>query len=183
MLEPTITAQWQALVKEAEENSHLLLGDELESYLVFLLVRFTNKPEMARSVLALDFLQSVQAQGMQQKNKLRDVGDKCLLFAGLFPGRAQRRRINISYYVDMGQSAYGILSAISQQTLANLYQKLEKSFVQLMDILHTLREFSQHLTLLQAEELWHDTNSQHALATFRRYTQGMPIRVFAKGKH
>ena len=82
VLHPTATAQWHALVNEAESLRHIQLGEELESYLVFLLMRFTEKPEMAHSVLAMDFLDSVKAAGAERRDKLQDVGDKCLLFAG-----------------------------------------------------------------------------------------------------
>ena len=85
ILQPTETAQWHTLVKEAENNSHLMLGEELESYLVFLLVRFTAKPEIAKSVLGLDFLHCAQVTGYQKHDELREVGDKCLLIAGLSP--------------------------------------------------------------------------------------------------
>ena len=37
LLQPTTTAQWQSLVKDAESSSNLRLNNELESYLVFLL--------------------------------------------------------------------------------------------------------------------------------------------------
>jgi len=179
ILQPTATAQWQALVKEAEKSSHMLLHEDLESYLVFLLVRFTGKPEMAKSVLALEFLHGAQAVGQQQQEELRDVGDKCLLTAGLFPGRAIRKRVRISYFVQLGQNAYAALAVNSKQTLAELYKALEEGFVSLMDVLHVVRELSDDansLTLLQAEELWQDTASQHALSVLRRGSQGTPIR-------
>src|SRR6185312_5855189 len=101
ILQPTATADWQTLIKEAEVASHHPLGEDLESYLVFLLIRFMKKAEMANSVLALEFLHSLELAGRVQADQLRDVGDKCLLFAGLFPGRAERRRVRISYFVEM----------------------------------------------------------------------------------
>ncbi len=82
---PTDTAQWYALVNEAEVALNDLLGEEVESYLVFLLMRFSAKPEIARSVLAIDFLESEQAAKSQRYQRLRDVGDKSLLLSGLFP--------------------------------------------------------------------------------------------------
>lgn len=179
ILQPTITAQWHALVKEAENNSHLALGEELESYLVFLLVRFTAKPEIAKSVLGLDFLRTSHALGQQKQYELREVADKCLLIAGLFPGRAQRRRVRISYFVELGQSAYTVLATLSKQKLAELYQSLGEGFVPLMDTLHGVRELTNEeagLTPLQAEELWSDTASPHALAVLRRYTRAMSLK-------
>lgn len=179
ILQPTAAAQWQTLVKEAESSSHLLLSEDLESYLVFLLIRFTNKPEVAKSVLALEFLQSAETTGEKQRDGLREVGDKCLLFAGLFPGRAQRRRVRISYFVQLGQNAYATLANYCQQNLAELYKALGQDFVSLMDVLHVVRELSSEaepLTPLQAEELWQDTASPHALSVLRRSTKAIPVR-------
>lgn len=178
ILQTTITAQWQSLIKEAEDSSHLILGEELESYLVFLLARFTGKPEIAKSVLALDFLQSAELRGQLQQNELRDVGDKCLLIAGLFPGRAQKKRVKISYFVRIGQSAYSVLASLSKFKTAELYKTLGEHFVPLMDVLHVVRELTgpmSGLTVIEAQELWDDTASEHALAVLRRYTKAMPI--------
>ena len=40
ILEPTSVAQWQALVREAQSECNCNLDETLESYLVFLLMRF-----------------------------------------------------------------------------------------------------------------------------------------------
>ena len=53
VLHPTSTAQWHSLVCEAESASNIYLDEELQSYLVFLLMRFLDKPAMAAKVLAL----------------------------------------------------------------------------------------------------------------------------------
>ena len=180
ILEPTATAQWQSLVKEAENSSKLLLNEELESYLVFLLIRFTEQTDLAKSVLALEFLENSRALSQKQKNELRDVGDKCLLISGLFPGRAQRRRVKISYFVDLGQDAYGLLSLHCKQELATLFRALGEGFVSLMDILHVVREIScesERLTPLQADELWQDTASPHALSVLKSYTKAIPVNI------
>lgn len=189
ILQPTVIADWQALVKEAEDASHYSLSEDLESYLVFLLMRFMGKPEIAKSVLALDFLHSLEQVGQQKKVlQLHEVGDKCLLFAGLFPGRAEQRHVRISYFVELGQSAYAELATLNKQKLAELYLALEEGFVMLMDVLHVIREFAGEqtgLTPLQAEELWCDTGSVHALTVLRRTTTAMLLQreICIKGMH
>ena len=105
-LQPTSTAHWHKLVCDAEQRADRQLGEEVQSYLVFLLQRFLGKPEIAGQVLALDYLKSLYSSGRQQMEKLRDVGDSCLLHAGFFPMRARRRLVNASYYVDLGIGAY-----------------------------------------------------------------------------
>jgi hypothetical protein len=175
ILQPTAAAEWQSLVQEAEKRGNFTLSEDLESYLTFLLMRFTQKPEMAKSVLALEFLNGLEETGYQRMEKLRDVGDKCLLVSGLFPGRAEKRRVRISYFVELGQNAYATLGQ-SQQKYARLYVLLQESFIVLMDTLHVIRGLSggdQCLTPLQAQELWVDTASPHARAILKKYSEEM----------
>jgi hypothetical protein len=64
---------------------------------------------LANSVLALDFLNSLQEMGKVRSLHLQVLGDKCLLLAGLFPDFALRKQLNPHYFIDMGQLAYGSL--------------------------------------------------------------------------
>ena len=139
ILQPTSLAQWHALVNEAEANCALELGEEVESYLVFLLMRFAGKPDVAASIMALEFLEGMHANGQVRSERLRDVGDKCLLFAGLFPGVAERRRLQDSYFIDLGQNAYYLLSVLSPHQLAALYQHLSEKFLPMREVLKAMR--------------------------------------------
>ncbi len=161
---PTSMAQWHALINEATVGAHIRLNEDLESYLVFLLMRFTAKPDMAGSVLAIDFLSAFTDKAFDKPGQLQEVGDKCLLLAGLFPGRAERKHVRISYFIHLGQSAYSSLSSVSQQSLAILFSDLSDAFVPLTDVLLTARSLNADcgLTPLQAEELYADTQSQAA---------------------
>lgn len=177
---PTATAQWHALIHEAEHTCQTSLGEELQSYLVFLLMRYVSASEFATSILALDYLNSFEMHGRLRQEQLRDVGDKCLLYSGLFPGQAERRRVRISYYVTVGKSAYAMLAHSLAGIKAKVFQDLSYQFVLLMDILQATRELDSALPTLQplqAIELWNDTGSQRALTTLSRYTQGTPVHT------
>jgi len=100
----TSTTQWQTLVTEASKICQISLSEDIESYLVFLLMRFTGSPQIAQNLMALEFLHSTNKYGTQRSQALRDVGDQCLLYSGLFPGQARRRRVRVSYYVNIGKS-------------------------------------------------------------------------------
>lgn len=56
ILHPTDISQWHALVNEAQAATRLILNEATESYLVFLLMRFTQNPKLIESIVALDFL-------------------------------------------------------------------------------------------------------------------------------
>ena len=78
--------QWQTLVAEASQACRPPLTEEIESYLVFLLMRFTDSPQIAHKLMAMEFLQGLTQFGTLRSQILRDVGDQCLLYSGLFPG-------------------------------------------------------------------------------------------------
>ncbi len=182
VIQPTTTAQWHALVSDAEYAAGYSLGEELESYLVFLLMRYTRKPQMLSRVMALDYLKQTHGSRAERGQKLKDVGDHCLLFSGLFPKHAEKRMIKVSYFVKLGRSAY-------QQVFENLnsrdslYSHLSNDFVTLMDILQTMRDLQHdethttHLSAIHAFDLWHDTGSQHAYKTIKSMTSdGNPTK-------
>jgi hypothetical protein len=182
MLHPTTTAQWQALIQDAEQACHTPLGEELQSYLVFLLMQH-NSGEWIDHIMALKYLNALETQGRFREEQLREVGDECLLFSGLFPAHAERRRVRISYYVNLGISAYGVLSRSLAGVRAKVYKKLSQKFVALMDVLQATRELEGNLPLLQplqAMELWNDTDSAHAFATLQHYTPALPVKVIAQ---
>ncbi len=175
---PLLTAQWNKLVLEAEEAIHIHLDEDLESYLVFLLMRFHSRPEIAKSVMALEYLEGLQASGQMRREQMRSVGDQCLLYSGLFPQRARRSRVTIGYYVDLGRSAYRNLAEDEQSALAETFTKLASHFVPLMDTLQALRSFGMESSLLDplaAAELWQESGSRYARAALESVTGKEPV--------
>jgi hypothetical protein len=161
---------WQEVIKEAEQACAVKLKQDLEGYLVSLLVRYTNQPDIVKQVLATAFLEALQLEKYQRTASLQCVGDQCLLFAGLFPHSAQRRRVKISYFVELGQAAYSHLSGSDN----DLYNSLAAQFVLLMDILQSIRQTSDLLPL-EAYELWSEVKSQRALRILQSYTKAIPF--------
>lgn len=147
ILHPTDISQWHALVNEAQSSTRLILNENTESYLVFLLMRFSQGPKLIESVVALDFLESMRKPRKLQVELLRDVGDKSLLFCGLFPGIAEQRNVSLSYFSDMGQAAYLTVGELQESQTADLYFQLSAQFVTLQHILRAMRgeylQFSQ----------------------------------------
>lgn len=174
LLEPTDTTQWLKLVRDAEQEYGERLHEDMESYLVFMLMRHSQNTSLARAALALDYLQTRDLSGAALDDRLRDIGDQCLILSGLFPRRAAKRNVRVSYYVDMGRSAYHYLSNHLGEATSELYLQLAEAFVTLMDILQTIREFNTPvLQPIQSLELWSDTGSK---ACYRRVANtGLPL--------
>src|SRR2546430_6955889 len=101
---------WTDLVHEAERGAATRLDEELESYLVFLLMGHTRDVQLGRNAVALDYLLARAESGTRLKQELREVGDRCLLLAGLYPEQAERRLVSIRYFLELGSHAYDELA-------------------------------------------------------------------------
>ncbi|MCC5791348.1 MAG: hypothetical protein JJT82_01890 [Legionellaceae bacterium] len=139
ILHPTEISQWHALLNEAQAATQIILQENTESYLVFLLMRFNQGAHLIESIIALDYLGATHRPHKQQLHQLQEVGDKSLLFCGLFPGMATKRRVNLDYYVNMGQSAYLTISEHHAQESAHLYYQLGQQFKALSSVLNAMR--------------------------------------------
>ena len=146
-------ALWTDLVHEAEHGAATRLDEELESYLVFLLMAHTRDVQLNRSVVALDYLLARAQSGTRHKQELRDVGDRCLLLAGLYPEQAQRRLVNIGYFLDLGSCAYDELSNALSAGIAQLYGHLAQAFAHLVRVLMEVRRQVRDITPLVLHEL------------------------------
>lgn len=160
LLQPTSLSQWQALLNEAQVTAAIKLQENLESYLAFMLMRFCQHPEIANTAVGLEFFLALDALPNLQSNKLQEVGDKCLLFAGLFPENAHKRRVSMNYYIELGQTAYSMLSNTD-----SVYMSLCCQFVALRDVLDAIRDTDLNRTndLLAYFDLWIKFKSGYAL--------------------
>lgn len=146
-------ALWTDLVHEAEQGAAMRLDEELESYLVFLLMGHTRDVQLHRSVIALDFLLARTQSGTLHQQELRDVGDRCLLLAGLYPEQAARRLVNIQYFLELGSRAYDELSNALRAGFAELYDRLAQAFAHLVRVLMELRRQMRDIAPLVLHEL------------------------------
>jgi len=162
---------WKDLIKSAENRCSITLSEHLESYLIALLHRYTNKPELVQQILAQAFLEAMQMRRNERQVSLQIVGDQCLLYAGLFPGAAQRKHVKVKYFVDLGRSAYANVSKKAN----DLFWSLAIEFVALMDVLQTMRDYSDLLPL-EAYEQWEELGSKRALHILKTYSNAIPFK-------
>lgn len=136
------TALWQALVRDAENRASRSLGDDLESYLVFTLMRHQRDAQLGGRTIAIEWLETLLANGRRREEGLRDVGDGCLLIAGLYPQQAQRRRVSLSYFQDIGADAYRHLGERASGGLESLFRQLSAAFAELVRVLFEVRRLA-----------------------------------------
>ncbi|PWY56620.1 hypothetical protein DGG96_05725 [Legionella qingyii] len=150
ILHPTDISQWHALVNEAQAATQLMLTENTESYLVFLLMRFSQGPKLIESIIALDFLESIHRPKTLQMELLRDIGDKSLLCCGLFPGMAKKRHVSLEYFSEMGQAAYLTIGELEGKHTADLYTQLSEQFLRLQQVLQAMR--GECVQLIQSDK-------------------------------
>ncbi|VVC75854.1 hypothetical protein AQUSIP_11510 [Aquicella siphonis] len=167
----TTLVLWHETIKNAEIRCSISLTQELETYLISLLIRYTDRPEVAQQIFAKTFLEAMQQRERQRNACLQNVGDQCLLYAGLFPRQAQKKHVKINYFVDLGRSAYATIS----NTANDIYWSLALQFVTLMDVLQSIRE-TPDLMPLEAYDQWNELGSQRALSCLLGYTRGVPVK-------
>ncbi|WP_147305493.1 hypothetical protein [Alkalilimnicola ehrlichii] len=101
-------------------------------------------------------------------------------------GAGAARRVKVSYFIDLGQAAYGVVSETASLAYARLYSDLAEAFVPLTDVLRAMRTDKQNNTLydvLLAAEHWEDTGSRAAFEELARLTDGLPIRDSSGRRH
>ena len=163
---------WQEVVKDAEQRCAVHLKHELEAYLVSMLSRFTNQPDIANKLIAKEFLEAQLKKHPERYISLQIVGDQCLIYAGLYPRQAAKKLVKINYFVDLGRSAY---ASVSRGT-NDLFGSLAMQFVILMDVLQCIRP-DLGLLPLEAYEQWHLVGSKRALRALQTYTNVIPFRL------
>jgi hypothetical protein len=174
LVNSTPVALWQNIIHEAELANSIILSHELEAYVVMLMLRYMDKPELAREIIATKLLEGLNNTPAKRESSLQKVGDICLLFSGLFPGLAEKRLVKISYFINIGRGAYATVSRTSN----DIFSLLSQQFVAIMDVLQSIGQYAQHfpeLLPLQAYELWTECGSKRALKVLNQYTRAAPI--------
>ncbi len=130
---------WQAAIREACGGQGPVLDETQESYLVFVLLRHQRDERLLARIQALEWRDAQQQTGSVRADALRDVGDRCLLVAGLFPALADRRRVSVDYFVELGRGAYQGVADAGRDAYAGLFARLAASYRELVVALQGVR--------------------------------------------
>src|SRR4051794_18075997 len=137
-------------------------------YLVDLLCRFaqpaTRIPynDDAGEPRALRLKRALDSAGMEQRARLRNLGDFSLFTSGFFSDSLRRRVVDVDYYVSMGEYAYGSLSRRDTDAFGEVFSELSRRFVQYMDVLADVSErtgSTREPDVLRLYERWLRTGS------------------------
>lgn len=92
------------VVLESEAKECIHLDHDTEAYVVHLWARYIDKPLINKEPVCIKLMTSLDLPTHQKKEKLKAVGDECLLINGL--KLQQKRWPSNTYYKDLGQIAF-----------------------------------------------------------------------------
>ncbi|HXW06203.1 MAG TPA: hypothetical protein VD833_13280 [Vicinamibacterales bacterium] len=165
--EQTPAEYFRELVEAALHRQHLQAGDLTEYYLVNLLcqyVRLDARPGTPDDAvpLAVQLARALDSAGLEQRTRLRSLGDFSLFMSGFFSESFRRRLIDVDYYKSMGEYAYGSLSRSEDEAFSEVFGELASKFVGFMDVLSDISERTALATptdVLRLYEKWLRTGS------------------------
>ena len=150
----TPVSYFKELVETSLQRQRVSAGDETEFYLVNLLCQYIRADRRGRHVddeqpLGVRFARALESAGLEQRVRLRSVGDFSLFMSGFFSDSFTRRSVDIDYYRSLGESAYASLSRSEDEAFADVFAELSRKFVGFMDV---LADVSDRTTLASATD-------------------------------
>ncbi len=167
-MDHTPTEYFKDLVETALLRQQLRANDLTSYYLVDLLCRFVRPDRRisfsddSNEPLALRLGRALGSDGLEQRARLRNLGDFSLFMSGFFPDSFHRKVVDVDYYVSMGAYAYGSLSRRDADAFGEVFAELARKFVAYMDVLSDVSERSgirSSMDLLRLYEKWLRTGS------------------------
>ena len=154
-------------------------------YVVNLLTLFSRSEEFYEDhgenyglrPLALMMADAVDAPSAAERNfSLQRIGDVALFIAGFFADSLAGKIVDLDYYINMGENAYGSLSEEIRGTtrgeaFADIYRELAIKFQIFVDVLNEVRDGARggsDVDLLRAYEIWAKTGSRRAEMLLRQ---------------
>jgi hypothetical protein len=152
-------------VESALARQHVEAGHLTEYYLVNLLCQYVRLDARGnadhRQPLALRLIRAMETGGVEQRARLRSLGDFSLFTTGFFSDSLNRRSVDVDYYVSMGEYAYGSLSR-AEDDFREVFAELARKFVGFSDVLADVSEhtgLASNHDVLRLYEKWLRTGS------------------------
>jgi hypothetical protein len=166
--EQTPAEYFKDLIESALARQHLRAGELTSYYLVDLLCRFVRPDRRTpfnddtSEPLALRLARALETGGMEQRARLRNLGDFSLFTSGYFSDSLHRRVVDVDYYVSMGEYAYASLGRRDEDAFGEVFTELARKFVAFVDVLSDVSERTggaSSADVLRLYEKWLRTGS------------------------
>jgi len=156
------------LVESALHRQHLSAREGTSFYLVNLLAGFVRGDRTAsgdEEPLGVRFVKALQEAGARQRDELRRVGDRSLFISGFFADSLSRSLVDVDYYIQLGEHAYGSLARQADGTFGDVFDELAAKFPAFVDVLGEVSErtaMASNADLLRLYEKWLRTRSRRS---------------------
>jgi hypothetical protein len=156
------------LVESALQHQHLAAREGTSFYLVNLLAGFVHGDPTASAAdepLGVRFVKALQEAGARQRDELRRVGDHSLFITGFFADSLSRSLVDVDYYIQLGEHAYGSLARQANGTFGDVFDELAGKFPAFVDVLGEVSErtaIASNADLLRLYEKWLRTRSRRS---------------------
>jgi len=156
------------LVESALQRQHLSAREGTSFYLVNLLAGFVHGDRSKSSddePLGVRFVKALQEAGARQRDELRRVGDRSLFISGFFADSLSRSLVDVDYYIQLGEHAYGSLARQADGSFGDVFDELAGKFAAFVDVLGEVSErtaMASNADLLRLYEKWLRTRSRRS---------------------
>jgi hypothetical protein len=171
-IESNATVYFHDLIVEAQERQNLRVHEDVEFYLVNLLVDYLSiNAAQQTDCLALTYAKAQASPHGERILLFKQLADSSLYFAGFFQEFFLKKGLDLSYCITMGSNAYQQLADLmrgggkAEKNVARLYRDMARTFRQsvvlLLDVSQrTIHQGEPSRGTLQLYETWLDTASQ-----------------------
>ena len=163
------TEYFRELVESAMENQHVSAHELTSFYIVNLLAAFVHLDRSPAAgddeALGVRLARAMQTAGFAQRDGLRKVGDLSLFISGFFSDSLTRSLVDVDYYIQLGEYAYGSLARHGDEALGDAFDELAARFPVFVDVLGEVSErtaLSSNADVLRLYEKWVRTGSRRS---------------------
>lgn len=164
----SLTAFFRDLLQAAMRTQAVRSSEDTEFYLVKLLESFAHADaDWFNRPLALEYLESFHSPPVHRYGKLKRVADTSLFMSGMFIESLHRKLVSSDYYVQLGRTAYGHLSTLSNELRAipvDLFSELAERFSDFVRVFAEIsfeRLFQGDVNLVRIYTRWLYTRNEH----------------------
>jgi hypothetical protein len=160
---------FRELIESAMQHQHLAARELTSFYLVNMLAGFVHVDRSPGAgddePLGVRFAKALQEDGVRKRDVLRQVADRSLFLSGFFADSLNRSLVDIDYYMQLGEYAYGSLARDGDGTFGEAFDELAAKFPAFVDVLGEVSErtaLASNSDLLRLYEKWMRTRSRRS---------------------
>jgi hypothetical protein len=136
----SVDSFFREAVVEALDHQEVEATEHAEYYLVSLLSEF-SRTSITDEPLGMKLVQGTQGTPEQRFRTLKQVGDTSLYVTGFFCESLERKLVDATYYIGLGEAAYTELACqlSGPSAFQQVYGELADKFPQFVEVLQLVR--------------------------------------------